>query len=72
VVDWKKCFGADRDGWIECFSVAEEVEGDDDGAVGGVFKWDDAESCARRLNGVKNVVNIDAWLMCVLVWWEGV
>jgi hypothetical protein len=53
-------FGAHEDVGMGAVDVADEVEGEDDGAVGAVLKGDDAAVCAAILDGGEDVGDGDA------------
>lgn len=54
-------FAVDGDERVGGRTVGEVVEGEDDGAVGGVFKGDYAEGCLFVLDFVKDVWNDQYW-----------
>lgn len=55
MVDIEVCFAYDLYVMKEPVPVAEKVEGEYDGTVGGVFKGNDAVGGAAGLDGTENV-----------------
>lgn len=58
-------FAFDENVRVAAVEVGEEVEGEDDGAVGGVFEGDDAVGGGACLDGGEDVFNGDLGLEVV-------
>ena len=65
-------FPADENVGVFVVQVGEEVEGEDHGAVGGVFERDNAAVCGAGLDGGEDIFDCDLRGERVCVWVEGV
>jgi hypothetical protein len=52
---------------VPAVEVREEVEGEDDRAIGGILKWCNAGRCGAVLNGCEDVFNRRLWDELVLL-----